>query len=69
VNSVNGGGKPNELHIKTDDNTIAILHTHGNKALPTPSPGDLKSPVPNFVRSQRDLYVTVPATTTYIQLQ
>ena len=69
VDSVNSDKKANELQITTDENTKAILHTHGNSALPTPSPGDLKSPVPNFVRSQRDLYVTVPGTTTYIQLQ
>jgi RHS repeat-associated protein len=69
VDSVNSDKKANELQITTDENTKAILHTHGNSALPTPSPGDLKSPVPNFVRSQRDLYVTVPGTTTYIRLQ
>jgi RHS repeat-associated protein len=69
VDSVNSDKKANELQITTDENTKAILHTHGNSALPTPSPGDLKSPVPNFVRSQRDLYVTVPGTDTYIQLQ
>lgn len=66
--SVHGDGKPNELHFTTDEYTKAIVHTHGNGALPTPSPGDLKSPVPNFVRSQRELFVTVPGTTNYIQL-
>ena len=68
VDSVNESGTANQLHIKTDANTIAVVHTHGNKALSTPSPGDLKSPIPNFVRSQRELYVTVPGTTTYIKL-
>jgi RHS repeat-associated protein len=68
VDSVNSDKKPGQLDIKTDANTIAILHTHGNKALPTPSPGDLTSRLPNFVRSQRDLYVTVPNTGKYIQL-
>jgi hypothetical protein len=68
VDSVNESGTANQLHIKTDANTIAILHTHGNKALATPSPGDLKSPVPNFVRSQREVYVTVPGTTNYVKL-
>ena len=69
VDSVNGDGPPNELHIKIDANTIAILHTHGNSALPTPGPADPRSPVPNFVRSQRALYVTVPGTNKYIQLK
>lgn len=71
---MNSDGKPNELKIQTDDNTIAVFHTHGNNAVPTPSmptkdsPGDVGSKFPNFVRSQRALYVTVPGTTKYIQL-
>ena len=69
VSSVNSDQKPNELHIKIDANTIAILHTHGNNALSTPSPGDTRSPVPNFVRSQSALYVTIPGTNKYIRLQ
>jgi hypothetical protein len=68
VSSVNSDKKSNELTIKTDPYTIAVLHTHGNGALPTPSSEDLKSSVPNFVRSLRDLYVPVPGTNTYIQL-
>jgi hypothetical protein len=78
VDSVNGDGKPNALGIKPDDNTIAIFHTHGNNALPTPSPGDRNpnAQFPDFVRSQRSLYVTIPnsatgnpSLNTYIQLQ
>ena len=75
VDSVYSDKPANELQIKTDANTIAILHTHGNIALATPSlptrgkPGDVSSRVPNFVRSQSALYVTVPSTKTYIQLE
>jgi RHS repeat-associated protein len=63
VNSVNGDPETaNHLQITTDANTIAIYHTHGNSLDPRPSPGD-RSPntqVPDFVRSQRSLYVTIP---------
>jgi RHS repeat-associated protein len=78
VNSVNGDGTPNQLQIKTDANSIAILHIHGNNAQPTPSPGDRNpnTQVPDFVRSRSALYVTVPHSATgspslnqYIQLQ
>jgi RHS repeat-associated protein len=76
TSSVNADGTLNQLSIKTDDNTIAILHTHGNKAIPTPSlpdksrgtPGDVASRFPNFVRSASHLYVTVPGTTTWTDL-
>lgn len=78
IDSVNGDGKPNALHITPDQDTIAIAHTHGNHADPTPSPGDRNpnTQVPDFVRSQRSLYVTMPHSATgnpslnaYIQLQ
>jgi RHS repeat-associated protein len=78
VDSVNGDGKPNQLHIKTDANTIAIMHVHGNKADPIPSPGDRDpdAQVPDFVRSQYAVYVTIPGVSTqspplnnYVQLQ
>jgi hypothetical protein len=63
VNSVNGDAETaNHLQITTDANTIAIYHTHGNSLDPRPSAGD-RSPntqVPDFVRSQRSLYVTIP---------
>ena len=79
VNSVNGDAETaNHLQITTDANTIAIYHTHGNSLDPRPSPGD-RSPntqVPDFVRSQRSLYVTIPGTAhgnpslnDYIELQ
>jgi len=78
VDSVNSDKQANELVITTDANTIAIFHTHGNAALPTPSEGDRNpnTQVPDFVRSQRSLYVTIPNSATgnpplnaYIQLQ
>ena len=60
---------PNELSFTvTKGITLAIVHTHGNSMDPKPSSGDLKSPVPNFVRSLRDRYVTVPGTTRSITL-
>jgi len=70
VDSLHSDKPANELKITTDENTIAILHTHGNNALPTPSPGDRNpnSRIPDFVRSQSALYVTVPHTRNYIQL-
>jgi RHS repeat-associated protein len=79
TDSVNSDKPANGLKIYADGDTIAIVHTHGNGAVPTPSPGDLnpKVQVPDFVRSQRSLYVTLPnsttadhpATNSYIQLQ
>lgn len=70
VDSVNDSGEANKLKIPIiKDITIAILHTHGNRALPTPSGEDFNSPVPNFIRSINDLYVTVPGTKTYIDLK
>lgn len=65
VDSVNEDPEhANHLQIQTDHYTIAIYHTHGNSLDPKPSPGD-RSPntqVPDFVRSQRSLYVTMPGT-------
>jgi RHS repeat-associated protein len=79
TSSVNGSGKLNQLSIDTSDpDTIAILHTHGNNALPTPSPGDRNPNVqfPDFVRSRSALYVTIPHSASgspplnqYIELQ
>jgi RHS repeat-associated protein len=79
VDSVNESGKPNALSITKDDNTIAILHTHGNSAQAIPSEGD-RSPdahVPDFVKSLRSIYVTIPNSAAgktpvlndYVQLQ
>jgi RHS repeat-associated protein len=79
VNSVNDDAQTaNHLIIHPDANTIAIYHTHGNSLDPKPSPGDRspKTQVPDFVRSQRSLYVTIPGSAhgnpslnDYIQLQ
>ena len=69
VDSVTSDKPANGLQIPVDPYTIAVLHTHGDSAIPTPSGGDENSPVPNFVRSQSALYVTVPHTNTYIQLE
>lgn len=74
--SVNADGTLNQLSIKTDANTIAILHTHGNKGVATPSlpdksrgtPGDVASPFPNYVRSASHLYVTIPGTSSWTNL-
>ncbi len=69
VNSVNSDGPPNHLFIPTNPEiTIAILHTHGNRALAEPSAGDLRSQYPNFVVSQSSWYVTVPGTNNSIRL-
>lgn len=68
----------NHLRAVRDEDTIAIFHVHGNRALPTPSPKDRDpdAQVPNFVRSRSELYVTVPHTASgssplnqYIQIQ
>ena len=45
--------------------TVAIAHTHPDDAEPTPGPKDHLSPVPNFVISRSQLYVTVPGTREY----
>jgi RHS repeat-associated protein len=74
VNNVHSDKDAEKLKITSDANTIALLHTHGNKEPATPSmpnekgPGDVSSSLPNFVRSMSALYVTVPGTNTYIQL-
>lgn len=65
--SMHSSGPPNELRFSVDTSVdIAIFHTHGNSAVPTPSPDD-RSPtlkVPDFVRSQDALYVVMPHTAT-----
>jgi RHS repeat-associated protein len=76
--SVNGDGKPNALTFPPDADAIAIMHVHGNGALATPSPGDRNptTQIPDFVRSQRAVYVTMPHVSTqapslndYVQIQ
>ncbi|MGP8157133.1 MAG: hypothetical protein ACLQMT_09775, partial [Candidatus Acidiferrales bacterium] len=69
VDSVNSTNYADEVPLTIDPHTIAVEHTHGNSRSETPSDADRKNfPVPNFVRSLRALYVTVPATQTYIKL-
>ena len=76
VNSLHDD-RANELKIASDEYTIAILHTHGNRDLPEPGPGDITPTVyiPDFVKSAHALYVTLPRTGTnggpnhYIKLQ
>jgi RHS repeat-associated protein len=68
VDTVHSSGPPNKLALTTDNFTIALYHTHGNKAKAVPSADDMLSSKPNFVRSQSHLYVTVPNTRTIIQL-
>ncbi|MBI3564497.1 MAG: hypothetical protein HY079_04795 [Elusimicrobia bacterium] len=50
---------------REDDGRLAIAHTHPDDAEPTPGPKDHLSPVPNFVISRGELYVTVPGTRDY----
>jgi RHS repeat-associated protein len=74
TDSVHSDGIPNQLDIATFINagplpsTIAILHTHGNGLLATPSPGDLRSRFPNFVVSLSAWYVTIPGSSRYTKL-
>ena len=78
VDNIRSSGDPDHLDIAIDlRDTIAILHTHGIRGLPTPSvvrrypgqPVDVESRVPNFVMTTNRLYVTVPRAGTYIQLE
>jgi hypothetical protein len=62
------GNKPNELVIAVNDETIATVHTHNLGARPTPSAADVASELPAFVKSQFYLYVTIPGTSTYSQI-
>ncbi|MEW6229574.1 MAG: RHS repeat-associated core domain-containing protein [Bacillota bacterium] len=67
VDSVHSSGPPNQLSLSIDLWTIAILHTHGNRARSTPGPGDFTG-VPDFVRSASHLYMTIPGKRQYIEL-
>lgn len=60
--------RANKMNISKDDSTIAFFHTHGNSARPVPSAKDLKGDVPDFVISQRAVYVTIPGTDSYVKL-
>lgn len=63
------GSKPNELAIPVDAETIATVHTHNVGARPTPSAADVASELPAFVKSQFYLYVTIPGTGTYAEIE
>jgi hypothetical protein len=60
--------RANRMNLLRDDSSIAVFHTHGNNARAVPSAADLKADVPNFVISRFALYVTIPGTSSYVQL-
>jgi hypothetical protein len=62
------GSKPNELMIPVNAETVATMHTHNVGARPTPSAADAAGDLPAFVRSQFHLYVTIPGTGTYTEI-
>jgi hypothetical protein len=62
------GERANKMSVSRDDHSIAVFHTHGNKARPVPSDMDLRGDVPNYVVSRFAVYVTVPGTGTYNEL-
>lgn len=49
-----------EVQIPITRDTIAIAHTHPRAGEFTPSPQDMESPVPNYVFSGNQLFVTDP---------
>ena len=59
----------NRLSIPEDEYTIAIAHVHGRGADEHPAAMDMLSPVPNFVISERALYVTSPGTTRMVRVR
>ena len=59
----------NRLSIPQDEYTIAIAHVHGRGADEHPAEMDTRSPVPNFVISDRALYVTSPGTTRTVRVR
>ncbi len=69
LDNVHDTGPATEIHIPITNSTIAIMHSHGVRGVPTPSALDRASRVPNFVRTPTMLYVTVPGTDTFIQLE
>ena len=62
------GNRPNELTIPVNADTIATVHTHNIGARPTPSAADVGGDLPAFVRSQFHLYVTIPHTDTFAEV-
>jgi hypothetical protein len=63
------GGKSNELEIPVGEATIATVHTHNTGARPTPSAIDVKSELPAFVRSRCHLFVTIPGTSHFAEIE
>ena len=61
--STKGSGKPGELTWKVPGDSIAIVHTHGNKLERVPTaPKDLALRFPNYVYKPDSLYVAMPTT-------
>lgn len=61
--------KPNELNIPVSEATIATVHTHNTGARSTPSAADVKSDLPAFVKSQSYVFVTIPGTNHYAEVE
>jgi hypothetical protein len=61
--------RPNELEIPVSQATIATVHTHNTGARSTPSAADVKSEIPAFVRSQSRLFVTIPGTSQFAEIE
>lgn len=59
----------NHILIPVDGDTVAIAHVHGVGLDEHPSIPDTRSSIPNFVISQRALYVTVPGTTRTVRVR
>lgn len=53
------------VNIPTASNTMSTVHTHSRAGLPTPSPTDLQSRLPEYVFSGNQLFVTDPKTRRY----
>lgn len=62
------GERANRMYVPKDEHSIAVFHTHGNRARPVPSAKDLQGDVPDFVISQFAVYVTLPGTGSYVEL-
>jgi hypothetical protein len=62
------GNRPNELMICISSHTIATVHTHNIGTYSAPSATDAAGDLPAFVKSQFHLYVTIPGTGTYAEV-
>jgi len=61
--------KPNELEIPVSQATIATVHTHNTGVRSTPSATDVRSELPAFVKSQSRLFVTIPGTSHFAEIE